>query len=351
MIVFLLAFSGNLGQRITLTGYYDIVMASASAAGADSGVWCSRIVKDVPEGAALMAAWLFWTSGFWANPPGRMTQTRLATSFGDTNLISPQASFVADGNYVMFADVTPLINGDINRTYSCQKLDRARGFSWCLILLFTGPGLSKRTLDLHYGCLGLGYNGDTVPWRDTFRIGAATGPPWGKFGFFSVGGDELWAGDQAILMGHRLSNWMNPWDNIGNASCSDPFTGQWAWNRWPWGPSDADAFEVSGLFPSGASAIPYELLPGCDWIYYAFAFLLVDEAGSANIDEEETVIIPGKIFSIEGSVGGLLRIYALNGRLALESWLGPGKHRIKLSAPSGVYVYTFGKRRGSFVLR
>ncbi|MGB9590597.1 MAG: hypothetical protein ACPL68_06890, partial [Candidatus Hydrothermia bacterium] len=82
MILYLVAFSGGLTQRITLTGYYDLVLASASAVGRDSGAWCGRRVDDVPDGAFLLRAFLFWTSGFWTGSPGHMTSTKLAVSFG-----------------------------------------------------------------------------------------------------------------------------------------------------------------------------------------------------------------------------------------------------------------------------
>ncbi len=353
MILFLVAFSGGLTQRITLTGYYDLVLVSASAGGRDSGAWCGRRVDDVPPEAFLLGAFLFWTSGFWTGSPGHMTSTRLAVSFGDTSNVSPQQVFNADGNWVMFADVTPLITGGINGTYWCQKLDPARGFSWCLVLLYTTIGIPKRTLDLHYGCLDLGFGGDTTPWRDTFRLGIAASPTWGKFGFFSVGGDGMWDGDQAIFGGHRLSNWINPWNNVGNASYSDPFTGEWAWMNWPWGPADADVFEVSGLFPAGASYVPYSLTPGDDWTYYAFTFFLVDETGSAWVgeDDEGPQIIPGRAFRVTSDQGGRLRVYSVDGRLVAESWVGPGHSEIALPIGPGAYVYTFGSQGGSFVLR
>ncbi len=353
MILFLLAFSGSLTQRITLTGYYDLVLASASAGGRDSGAWCGRRIDDVPDGAFLLGAFLFWTSGFWTGSPGHMTSTRLAVSFGDTSDVSPQQVFNANGNWVMFADVTALITGGINGTYWCQKLDGARGFSWCLILLYTAPGIPKRTLDLHYGCLDLGFGGDTTPWLDTFRLGVAASPTWGKVGFFSVGGDGIWGGDQAIFRGHRLSNWMNPWNNVGNGSYSDPFTGEGAWMNWPWGPADADVFEVSGLFPPGVGSVPYSLTPGDDWIYYAFAFFLVDETGSAGVGEDETAgeIIPGKVFRIRSEKDGTLRIYSVDGRLVMESCFGPGTREINLPLGPGAYVYTFGSVGGSFVIR
>jgi len=349
----MLAFSGGLDQRITLTGYYDLVMASASAGGRDSGTWCGRRVDDVPEEAYLLGAFLFWTSGFWTGSPGHMTSTRLAVSFGDTSDVFPQQVFNADGNWVMFADVTTEITGGINGTYWCQKLDAARGFSWCLLLLYTATGIPKRTLDLHYGCLDLGFGGDTSSWRDTFRFGVAASPPWGKVGFFSVGGDGMWEGDQALLRGHRLSNWMNPWNNVGNGSYSDPFTGEGAWMNWPWGPADADVFEAAGLFPSGTGAVPYSLSPGDDWIYYAFALLLVDETGSAGVDEDDGVssIIPGRVFRVTSPEGGKLRIYSADGRLALESWLGPGAHELALSLSPGAYLFTFGSTGGSFIMR
>jgi len=353
VILFLFAFSGGLDQRITLTGYYDLVLASASAAGMDSGAWCGRRVDDVPENAFLLGAFLFWTSGFWTSSPGRMTSTRLAVSFGDTSDVSPQQAFNADGNWVMFADVTAKITGGINGTYWCQKLDPARGFSWCLVLLYTAPGIPKRTLDLRYGCLDLGFNGDTTPWRDTLRLGVTASPPWGKFGLFSVGGDGMWEGDRAILNGHKLSNWMNTWNNVGNGSYSDPFTGEWAWMNWPRGPADADVFEVSGLFPSGVSSVPYSLTPGDDWIYYAFAFLLADETGSAGLSEGNgtATLMPGRIFRVTGPEGGSLRIYSADGRLAFESRLSPGAHEVSLPLPPGAYLYTFGSQKGSFVLR
>lgn len=282
-----------------------------------------------------------------------MTSTRLAISFADTSDVSPQQVFNANGNWVMFADVTTEITGGINGTYWCQKLDAAKGFSWCLVLIYTASGIPKRTLDLHYGCLDLGFGGDTTSWRDTFRLGVSASPSWGKVGFFSVGGDAMWEGDQAIFRGHRLSNWMNPWNNIGNGSYSDPFTGEWAWMNWPWGPADADVFEVAGLFPSGVSLVPYSLVPGDDWIYYAFAFLLADETGSAGMDENDGVatLIPGRIFRVASPEGGWLKIYFVDGRLALESRLSPGTHRIALPLSSGAYLYTFGPLRGSFVLR
>jgi hypothetical protein len=353
VILFLLAFSGGLTQRITLTGQYDLVLASASAAGLDSGVWCGRRVDGVPDNAFLLGAFLFWTSGFWTSSPGRMTSTRLAVSFGDTSYVNPQRAFSANGNWVMFSDVTQSINGGINGTYWCQKLDPARGFSWCLILLYTAPGIPKRTLDLHYGCLDLGFNGDTTPWSDTFRLGVAASPPWGKFGFFSVGGDGIWEGDRAILRGHRLSNWMNPWNNVGNGSYSDPFTGEGAWMNWPWGPADADVFEVSGLFPSGTGSVPYSLTPGDDWIYYGFAFLLADETGSAGTSEEAgtAMVVPGRVFRVKSQEGGFLRIYYADGRLAFELPLSTGAREVILSLSPGAYIYTFGSKRGSFILR
>ncbi len=342
----ILCYAGDLSVTLNYSGRIDAVARGNSAASQPFGTWTSYTVDEAPPGSELVAAWLFWTSGIYNYYPGILSDVGFQATNIPYTVLASDNHFYTNYMYVMVKDVSGLVGNSINQVYECEKRDNTSGFSWCILLVYRNASLPDRNMEVHYGILDLGYT-DVLPYYDTMALVHPASPTWGKFAYFSCLGDqyESHTGEYIQFKGTYLQNTYNPWNNIGNGTLYDPFTGDYANMFYPNGPADIDIYDVSSLFMITDNHIPLVLYgPANEWLFYAFIAFLYNTNLPIALEEEadkgepSLIARPGNltlILPLASSVN--LRVYDGTGRMLAVLYNGhmePGAH--EFSVPDGL---------------
>jgi|GEM_PF-1578763 len=350
-----LSYAGGLPVTLNYSGRIDFVARGNSASAQAFGTWTQYTVDEAPPGSQLVAAWLFWTSGIYNYYPGVISDIGFQATYIPYSVLTSDTTFYANYMYVMVKNITGLVGDSINQVYQCEKRDNTNGFSWCVLLVYRNSSFPDRNMEVHYGILDLGYT-DVISYYDTIPLINPSTPPWGKFGYFSNLGDpmETHTGEYIQFKGAYLQNTYNPWDNIGNGTLYDPFTGDYATMLYPDGPADIDIYDVSSLFLATDTYVPLVIFgPSNEWLFYAFiAFLyntempiaLEEDAGER---EPSLVAKPGKLsLDLPSESAVNLKLYDGAGRtvaLLHDGQLGPGAHEFAI--PRGLRGVGFAVAR------
>ncbi len=333
-----LSYAGGLLVTLNYSGRIDFVARGNSASAQPFGTWTQYTVDEAPSGSELVAAWLFWTSGIYNYSPGILSDVGFQATYIPYSVLVRDTFFYANYMYVMAKNISGLVGNDINQVYQCEKRDNANGFSWCILLVYRHPSFPQRNMEVHYGILDLGFS-DVVPYYDTMGLINPSSPTWGKFAYFSNLGDpyESHTGEYIQFKGTYLQNTYNPWNNIGNGTLYDPFTGDFMNMLSPDGPADIDIYDVSSLFLTTDSYIPLVIFgPANEWLFYAFVAFLYNTDLPITLEEEASkgeprlASGPGKIsleLPYENTVD--LKLYDGTGRIVSVLHygpMGPGAH-------------------------
>ena len=193
----------------------------------------SRSVLNMPDGAEVLWAGLYWGGDTLAGPGGTAApnaalrlQVRFATpttpsyeTVIGTLLGSTTTTLGTD--YGVFADVTPQVQAAGNGAYTVANVQvgtgQDKGGGWSLIVAYRAPTLPARNLVIFDGFANVSPN-TTV----TINVSGFQTPPAGtvtcQLGVMTWEGDLGFPGDSFRLNSTVLSNGLNPATNFFNGS-------------------------------------------------------------------------------------------------------------------------------------
>ncbi len=281
-MIYLLA-AGGLWEARNLSGNLGLAFAGGAACYREAG-WVSWDTVPAFTGT-LRAAYLYWTSGLWAQESGKPRSVGFIKGTREDTL-SPDTFYIAltssgDSIVVMRKEVTSLLQANPSGPVGCRKLGSEPGFAWALVLVYEDPSLPLAHMCFLEGCLAL----EGGAWSGPVSLGLVPSNPWGYLLLFSVGGEGAWTGDMGRFDALTLSNSRNPSNNIGNETLYDPRSGRYKAFSYPDGPADLDLFDISSALEMGEVDDTLYLASGSDWLYYAFAIVYNAKEGSSGVGE------------------------------------------------------------------
>ncbi len=226
--------SGGLNTFVAYELNGDVLVAGEGLRGTGSG---SILVRGLPNGATIHAAFLYWATIGNSNT---FTTVNFAGS-PVTGVVIGTASdscWGASANFAYWANVTSRVTG--NGTYTISGLpsslaggNDSQGAS--LVIVYTHPSMARRSIRINDGAVVLTANGDT--YSNSFTGITTDGTPVTNAKISLVVGDGQ--SGSGLNEGQQFLN--------GTAFATNPFTGREG-NYW-----DSLTWDVTGIYPASST--------------------------------------------------------------------------------------------------
>ena len=258
---------------------------------------------NLPAGSTVLFAGLYWGGDYSGNgsnaAPNSSNRNKVVFKApGDGAYRNVTASVLDDssgssGRYQAFADVTSIVAGAGNGTYTVGNVQAGKGTDhyagWTLVVAYRDTTQPARNLTVFDGLDTINSTGGATIPVSGFKTPPA-GPVRTTLGFITYEGDLGIEGDGASLNGTPLTDAQNPQTNFFNSTISTK--GSRITTKNPDYPNqlgiDSDLFNANGILANNATSANIQVTTSGD-VYLPGVLTFATELFAPKIDQTKTV--------------------------------------------------------------